>query len=500
MPNPSSGDPPQVALAIPDNNAVGTSFKMNVSVTGCDSVKWLGIYDRDVFLKSATYVGAPTVVTLAPNEVPYGRGIAADLSLVAKIVCTDGRGNSSAPQAARFFPVASVVASPTGDQIVPDLFYADGIGASVVFVGCNQSPTGARSLVKVNASGNVVGANNTLPFPCSNAAIFTNRNAVTGKRWMWEPGVGAFAYDANLTASGVVPLPVKALGVGPDGDAVIFDDTPFGAVLRRVSHRDGASVWAHGTLGKVIADPVINPDLSVTIVYFVDNLGTYSGTVKIEKLDYRDGRQTGLYDIRIISWGIGDVAPIPPVALNASGSIVYIPTQLAGGQSQVLACATNACGCGGILAPPASCPTAQAGALKWQSVALDGSAGLLLPYASDSRLAVITAHHSYFLRTGDGLVSGSAVDPDGALVANSVQPGKGRDFYILNGPAPSSSQPAPMPLEVVAMDSAELGVVFRYEILAGSMTAAVDDGGQVWLRIGKNLVKPLPLPEYRLVR
>jgi len=486
------GDPPQIALVIPDSNAVGTRLEMRVSVSGCDSVKQLAIYDRQQFIKTVVYTGAPTQIALQPNEVPYNHRMAAELSLVARAWCADGRQNVSAPQGAKFFPVAEVVSSPTGGQVVPDNFYAEGSGANTAFIGCSEDAAGNRSLVKVGITGQVLTANTTLPFPCSSASVFTDKDPKTGIRWMMEPGVGVFAYDSNLSVKSFYSGEVKTLGLGPDGDAIVWEDVLSGTTLKRLPARAQSTstsvtpIWSHPSVGHVIGTPVANADGSVFIAYAENQIaGATSVTISVERLDYRDGETAGYYRLSTITFGAGDPPPRPPVAFSPSGSILYIPVGLAGGQSRVLACSTSENGCTGT-------------GLKWATtLTFPGGVGLLLPYAGGSRVAAVTAQHVYFLRAENGFLSGTGpVDPAGALVAHAVQPGLGRDFYLLFGP----NQLGTLPLEIVALDSAETGEVFRYELLGGSLTVAVGDDGQPWLRVGRNLVRPLPLTEYRLVK
>lgn len=491
-----SGDPPQLSLGVPDTNAADTALKMNVTVTGCNSVQTLAIFNNDQFIKKIPYTGTPTQFSLAPNEVPYNHSVAASLTLTAKAWCQDGRSNTSPPQSVQYFPVAQVVTLPGGGPVVPDTFYAEGSGAGTAFIGCSEDAAGRRSLVKVDVTGNVVASNSSLPFPCAANSVFTDKNPLTGTRWMWTPGVGALAYDSSLNITSFITTPVTALGVGPDGDAVVYEDVQGGSFVRRYPAKSGSNTTAASALwyqtppgggtqiSLILGSPVVTPDGSVYLAYFVTTpVGATSGTVTVQRLDYvHGGRVAGQYDIKVVPYGFGDAPPRPPVTFSADGSIIYVPNQLAVGQTEVLACSTAGNDCTG--------PT-----FKWRSGTLSGDVLLLLPYASGSRVAAVTPQHVYFLRANDG-VTVSSVDPDGALVANGVQPGLGRDFFALFG---DNKAGAPA-LEIVGLDSAENGELFRYQLLGGSLTAAVADDGQLWMRIGNNLVKPMPLPEYRLVK
>ena len=82
--------------------------------------------------------------------------------------------------------------------------------------------------------------------------------------------------------------------------------------------------------------------------------------------------------------------------------------------------------------------------------------------------------------------------PEGALYTTGVQPGQGRDFYFLNGSGAAGS----LPVELVAVDAPENGELLRFSTNGSSLMAGVDESGQLWLRVGPNLVRPLPLIEY----
>lgn len=56
-----------------------------------------------------------------------------------------------------------------------------------------------------------------------------------------------------------------------------------------------------------------------------------------------------------------------------------------------------------------------------------------------------------------------------------------------------------MPVELFGVDQSTVGEgreVFRYQV-SGSMGAAVDDEGRLWLRTGQKLLQALPTSEYR---
>ncbi|MBI3182183.1 MAG: hypothetical protein HYZ28_08565 [Myxococcales bacterium] len=502
-PPPPPRDPPQVFLLAPEANVVGTSIKLTLNVNGCDKVASASVLDRESFIKNVDFQGNPTTVEIASNELSsqYATlGIAADLSLVAKATCDDGRTNKSQPTPAKFFPVEQVVESAAGNQMAPDVFYAEGGigGTGTTFVGCVGTQSGT-ALARVDTTGTVIGANTSLPFPCSYLSQFTDKNAATGKRWMWERGKGAFAFDQNLNITSYYVGALYALGVGPDGDAIVYESKAPVSSVMRISHAaapPGNLRWAGGykPSGLLMGNPVVQTQLNaVALPVWYDEIGAYNGTVRIERVDYSNGAFVGRNDLKVIEYGFLNAPRIPPAVFNSDASILYFPFQT--GQavntatSAVIACATNADGCAGA-------------SQRWQSPILTGLVAANIPFSNGSQVAAIAAQHLWFLNATNGQVTnfaGKAIIPDGSLVTLGAQAGLGTDFYVLNGPVGG------YPVEIVAVDSPSDGELYRYQMSGGvsptnALTMAVDDWGAAWLRIGLKLVKPLPLKQYRLVR
>ena len=494
---PPTRDPPQVFLTAVESNVVGTQVALTVNVTGCDQVQRLAIYDRSTFLLNVPYVEGATAVVLTSQALGalYPKlGIAADLSLVAEATCDDARTNVSTAAAVRFFPVEKVLSHPTGEQLVPDQFYAEGglNGSDPTFVGCIGVPGGV-ALARVNSAGAVVGQNASLPFRCSGASQFTDKNIATGKRWMWERGVGALAFDGQLNVTASVVGPYFVLEAGPEGDAVVWDNKARLQALRRISHAGGAPVWTFQPAGIVTGSPKYLPNLNaLEVPVFIDDMGTSTGVLAIEVLDYSNGVRSAIHNLRTFDYGFGNTPNIPPTVFSIDGSALIFPVDASSSTSAastVLSCATNADGCAG--------PT-----LRWKSQLLEGQVLATLPLAHGSQLAAIAAQRLYVLDQATGAVknkNGAPIVPHGSLVALGAQAGLAQDFYLLSGPANGYAT------ELIGLDSAASGELFRYEMNGGtspanSLTVAVDDAGRAWMRVGPNLVKPLPLSQYRLAR
>jgi hypothetical protein len=484
---PPTPDLPQVTINVNEPNTVATSLKLTVSVSGCEQVKSLTIHDREEQLKSVTYTTNPTPVELAMSEVRYTRGIAANLSLTARVTCADGRANTSQAQAAKFFPVAEVIEPASVDtQVVTDYFVAEGSGASAVFIGCAVDGAGRSSLYRVAKANPQNTQSVQMPFPCSVATTITERTA-TGQRWVWSPRTGAFLIDSNLNITALNrDTELQQLFVAPDGDAFVFTTVGF----QRMSRTTGNYLWAEPPptdfFPEVIAAPVFNGN---TVVVPVKDVNTENPSIKVGVLDWNQGTWTSF---RLID----SYASIPPVALEPTGTAIYVTTHLPNGAgAYIRKCATNGTVDAGRCLNSAN--------RLWTSVDLTGEIALLMPVSGGSRLAVIGAGHLWFLDAATGQVlnkDNKALSPEGALVARIVLPAPNNVFYQFNSSRPTDSQPLPYPQEIIATDGPEKGELYRYQVPGNSLSGALDDTGTLWLRVGRKLVRTLSPPQYRQVR
>lgn len=508
---PPQKDPPQVFLISNVSALAGTRIPLSVNVNGCDQVAAITILHNDTPIQNVTFQGNPTSFEI-PSTVlgtQYASlGIAAKLSLVAKATCDDGRNNTSQPTPLKFFPVARVTHGPGGSMALPDTYYAEGglAGAEPSFIGCNGLGGGRTGLARVDSSGNILAANENLPFNCSYYSTFTDKNWATGKRWLWERGVGAFAFDGNLNVTSVYLGDVYALGVATNGDAILIDKGTTTAGLKRVIHAcvpadpcTGPTPnynvkWTQQPNGILMGNPIYRPNLDTVVSPLFENqIGTYQGDVVMETRAFKDGAIASSVKLATIDYGYMNAPTIPNATFNVDGSIVYFPFQTGSdvgtAASQVLACSTVSPNCTGA-------------ARKWVSPTLTGVTQMVFPFNNFTLLAAIGDQNAWFLDAATGAVQNHGakpINPDGALVTLAVQPGLKTDFYLLNGPAGG------FPNELVAIDSPSGGELLRYSINGGtlptdSMNIAIDDAGQAWMRIGLDLVKPLKLSEYRQAR
>ncbi|MBN1207392.1 MAG: hypothetical protein JXB05_21110 [Myxococcaceae bacterium] len=500
-------DNPQATLTVPKPNTAGQKLTVQVGATGCEAFQSLSIFDREEFIKTIPYSGGGSVpVDLAYNEIKYTRGIAAHLSLKARVVCSDGRQSDSQPQAATFFPAEEVVELPNGFQVVPDNFVTEGALPEITFLGCGNDPSegGAPKLYHVNKSGGVL-KEARMPFLCTPGTVITPKHPVSGKRWVWTPDGGAIAVNvaAELAITATVNTPLDLLAVGPDGDAIIYDAGGGGLdkEVRRISHENGANKWPQPFYppGFLITSPAPRGDDVMFASITTNGAPANRANIYVTRVDY--GRQNpavggatlGTFLMKEVASAGPIATEAPPTAFSPEGGLLYMSFVGQGGITTLLACVTEADGCAGA-------------AMKWTEPAiLPQPIVAMVPYRAGTRLAVIAPQHVWFLDTANGSVTnkgGVSLSPEGGLVVHQVHSGGAKNplaFYLLNGPVAQEGAPAPQPLEIVATDDPANGELYRYQINSGSISAAMDDSGTLWLRVGSALVRPLPPAEYRKV-
>jgi hypothetical protein len=508
-PQPQKPLPPVVTLDVPEPNTIGTSLKMRADITGCDSVESLTLLNQGVPFKQLPIGGGEEQMALKKNEVPYKDGIAARLTLSVRGRCSDGRESESQPVSATFFPVAMVVEPSDGTQVVTDYFVAEGSGDTVSFIGCGNASTGLGTLYRVDVHGRVI-AELPMPFVCTAETSISERHFATGTRWVWTPDAGVMAIKVSSTTSAMemtaAPTPqlrLTSLTMDPDGNAIARNTAGEFVRLNRAPPSGGSLLmWqsAYQVLDTPIGQPVFRSDLGTLLLpmYGRDPSDTAEGAVSIHVLNYKNGPTVDGAPLssHIVKYLYG-VDPTPPAAaFDLRGDSLYLSFLAANNQTLVVSCKTN-----GTVDAKGDMPC-EGGNLLWQSQPLQGDVLALISYASGSRLAAVAAQHAWFLdpsRQGTVLnKGGQALTPNGALVVRQIQQGYtgsingGKEFYLLNG-APSSLQTT----ELIGVDTAEQGEVFRHLQAGGDFSMALDASGVAWMRVNKNLVKLMPLGEYR---
>ncbi|WNG46426.1 hypothetical protein F0U60_21620 [Archangium minus] len=496
-PPPTTPDLPQVSILVIEPNTVGKSVKLSLSVSGCAQVQSLEVLDNNEVVKRVSYGSTPTLVELGVNELRFTRGISASLSLTARVTCDDGRANVSQAQSATFFPVEEVVEpQEANSQVVTDYFVVEGSGANAAFIGCGRE--GNKSILyRVKKSDPLHPDALEMPFPCDVTTTITDRKpAGTGWRWVWTRDKGAFAIAPDFKGyTGQIDKRVEFVTVGPDGDALLYEP---GSIVRWTPA--GKQKWISQAFsvdgGELLAEPLVRPGSLETTTFVVPLLGDFrtgNNIIRVGVLKYLDGVLQNVQDIESVP--ANDL--VPPVAFDPAGTVFYLATQ---GEK---AANVRACKIGGT-----DLCRAGSGTRLWMTDDLPGIMAGLVSYDNGTRLAAISTNRTWLLDVKSGSASeGKPVNKDqqplttnGALITRYAQQGSGSyssSFYLLNSAVPTTNNPMPYPVEIVATDAAEKGELYRYQVPGGSLFGAVDDAGELWLRIGPRLVKPFSPTWYR---
>jgi hypothetical protein len=540
---PTPPPPPRAFLTVPSNVVIAPTIKGSVTTMGCKKVLQVQLLESGNFLTDARYTGEPTTWEIQPallNPITPVRGFATPLSLSAKVICDevnrlpDGgsstREGTSQPISVTFLPVASV-RSDMGRQSLPDAFVAEGgiAGQPTSFIGCVGTKTG-RALMRLDSGGNVLALNEALPFECDFSSHITDRNPVSGARWLWMPQLGAFSFDRDLNILSSMSGEVAGLSVSPiEGDALISIQDPLGTTggtltqVKRIRARpapgESPMVWTTlrapfdtGFPGILNSDPVADPGTRrVFTSSWQKRIGSTTGVIAVLIYSYDTGLilneapgPSGKLEVPVIlkfDFRNQDNRPITPVgAFKEDGSLFYAPLLTVGSDNElsttVVACATNTAGC-----------ESRTGARRWTSPTFQGELLNIVLFSRGNFVGLVGPFATYFLAAGDGTVKNFGISdpkeplrPTGSLVTLGVVPGRGNDFYLLNGPAPGTSMT--FPTEVIATDAPPSGELWKIAIQGGTQPAdsfylAVDDNGQAWMRVGVDQVRPLGLMEYR---
>lgn len=514
-PPPGNGDggtiapPPQAFLTISPTLIIAPGIKGTVTTNGCKSVLGVQINSTDgSFIAEVRWAGNPTAFEIdkaSLNRFYAASGIALSLPLQAKVVCDDGRSNLSQSVVVTFFPVESTF-SMGGTPTLPESFIAEGglSGTATTFIGCAYLANGVNALVKVDTKGAVIAQNPTLPFPCGYDAIITERSNNGFTRWLLQPGIGAFAFDKNLNILNVAEGAYLKIGVAKDGNAILwFEDGTNTNLISRINVNQGDAgtqvAWSASFPDRMIASPVI--DTTNGWVYALSwqlDMGTGVGLIVMLKYSLADGTVLNAVDSKVpylIKQSFGIVnKPIQPVGtFNVDGTLAYVALNgfdpNGALSSVVVACGTGGGGCANTTR-------------RWTSPAFGTQLRGLLPFSNGNFIAAVSDTEVGFLSVTDGTLQNlgqKPLRPTGSLVVTDLQPGAGADFYILASPAGG------YPAEIIATDAPMNGELWRLAAGSGikassSMYIAVDEGGQAWLRIGPDQIKPLTLRDYRTSR
>ena len=521
---PPPANPPQVFLTMNESNVIGDAVKGKVNVSGCKNVTQVQLLQGDSFLFDVNFTKSPTDFSL-PSGLFAGLysklGIAASLTLKAKVVCDDGRTNTSQPVGVSFFPIANRFSAGNGMQLVPDNFLAEGGlgGTANTFLGCVLTNTGT-TIARVNKAGEIVASIAAMPFDCSLATQISDLSLVSGTRWVMEPGVGAFSIKNSTleVQKRMMDNKTTRIGVGPKGSAVVWiNETGHSRVLKLDPVVDASNDWEYPTdfvtpirlFGIMNSNPVIDDGAgqAVWISEWRYDMGSKRATIVPFKLDLRngallngvaaspnDGQPPVILDQQY-PMDITSEPILPEGVFSADGTFFTVPAMtLDGAHTTVLSCSTAYGLCEGV-------------ARRWTSPTFDGRLSAVVPFSQGNIYSVIGPYSVYFLSGQLGTImnlSEKPVTPTGSLVVVGVQPGAGSDFYVLTGPDLGFGTPS-YPMEIIATDSPQAGELWRLQFGSGessgnAMYMSIDDAQQPWIRVGTDLIQPLHNSEYRTAR
>ncbi|QDE91397.1 hypothetical protein BHS06_21775 [Myxococcus xanthus] len=503
-PPPPTPDPPQVALTVPASIISDDKLQVIVTVSGCEGGSTLNVNDRETLLRTFPHSGGTMTLTLERNDIPYATaGLAANLSLNAVATCSDGRTNRSQPAPVSYFPVQRRIVEPqNAGQVVTDHFVIDGTSANPTFLGCGVPPTDISTLYRVNLSGKVTGTVG-MPIACTPETVITERNPISGKRWVWTPNVGAFAVDADLriTARTTTDIGPTQLTVLPGGDAVIVNRIDE---VRRLSHNpNGTSesvaevkwLYAPTTLESVIAPPLVRADGLILIASLGTGPDASRTDVTVTELYAGETGEQGAGGTARAAYKLRTFARnerLPLGAFNDTGNTLFLGLQLGSEQSQVIACAANQDECEGAR-------------LQWTSPALPVPLAHIVYHPGASRLVAVGQQRVWFLDASGQIRNrdNRSIDANGALNVLQVlrRPGS-PELFLLNAPARGLDGAPTLPNEIVAVDQTSGGEareLFRHQVV-GSLGGAIDPEGRLWVRTGFDVVQTLPLSDYRRYR
>jgi len=498
-------DPPQVFLTSNEAVVYAPTLKLRAQVSGCTKVVGVEILQGTRRLITFDNPKVPFDFDLQPSlfdPLYQTAGIAANLNLVARGVCDDGREGKSLGLTLQYLPVESVVGpvAPNASAL-PDAFIAEGGtgGVPTTFIGCVGLSTGKTTIARFDTMGNAVSFNPSPPLNCSYDSTISEKNAATGIRWLLEPNVGLYSFDSSPTADlnikrSFTGREVRFLGVGPDGDALTWDSKAMPVpLLYRVSREPSGISYQTEMNGIMIGNPVVSQG-EIRVVSWVGSLGVFSGQITVSRFNYANGVKLSEVTVATIEFGEFNTPKLPTAIFSADGKIVYFSYQnVTTGMrttSGVAACASDsATGC------------LSGGAGSWFSPTLDTVVEAAIPFANGTMIAAVGAKKTYFLNATNGQiinVFNFPIKPSGSMQTFTAQQGNLSDFYILNG-----ASNAKYPTEIIAIDNPASGELWRLTLGGGGQTplnalnVAVDDGNNAWLRVGPNLVKPSTLNQYR---
>lgn len=483
-PPPPPPPPATAKLELAGTAIVDTEVTGTITVGGCEGPASVALKDGERTL--STFQADGETPFAIGHEETAGRGFTVELVLRAEATCSDGRTASSREIGVSFFPVARAFRLPGDEQVVTDTFVIEGEGTAVSFLGCALNANGTTSLVRVDASGEIL-AQRELPFRCSKLMRFTEKDPDTGVRWLYEPGVGELAFTPSLLPLSTRRHTAMQLTILPGGDALSYAPTASPSLARFPASADNPSWTIEGVNGVVSPIRFLPPNQARIVIWYATQ-GYSALAVQEFDVGLVPNPDRFLGQVEVFRYPTG--APLPVSVLDEDASTLFVAEPTGMGITNVYACATNLAGCSGD-------------ALQWQAVPVQGEAKKILTYADGARVLVVTDKGTFTFdaQSGYALNFGTApILPFGTFVTHEVIATDSGAYFLLNGPAPTETNLHPAPLELVGVDDPGRGETFRMQIATSGLAAGVDEAGALWVRVGAGLVRTHPLSTYRSAR
>ncbi|MCL2179476.1 MAG: hypothetical protein FWB81_08745 [Cystobacterineae bacterium] len=512
------------------------------------------------FPSSPPFSASATLETEHFNPFFPQHGIAIHLSLKARVTCEDGRVSDSLPQSLSFLPVASTVKREDG-MAATDSFIALGgaHGIPTTFLGCSlDEKTGLSSLLHFDTQGNHVGEPLLLRdsrLLCeAHTQISTLHN---GFRWAYRLGEAgslfAFSLHNNMFAAGAARFfeadTLHQVAVDSNGNAFTVSGS-LRYFLSRYSignQENFSEIFSPSTTLRTVAFPVpplvlespyssaqglvllpvwtvpanSNKGNFVIASFIINNNGTLTpqcGTL-----------QTGVSPEPCPSTPPIEFSrdkedkPMAPAALSKDGSRLYLALLNNNTSTVAVYRLQQSTRIGNATLDPRPRYVYEPSLEALPQANRFESPVTKLSLSRDERFLVASTDRStrFLHRTQDGetlpTLGEKPLMVSGNLYVTEHIHGPNGSLVILNSPFfpnnPDSLLAGMLfkevfgwPTEAIAIDSPENGELWRFshggsgDHPQNALTVAIDEGGQMWMRRGVELIKLLPQTTYRNLR
>jgi hypothetical protein len=523
-PLPLPEEPHRVSLTSTENHFVSNAIHLIAKVQGCDNITQAQLLQENAPVTEIHFEKGTALITLPYKafEAFFPKlGIEAHLNLKARVQCENGRTSDSLPIGVSFFPVESTVERKNAMQSFTAIGGAQ--GTPTTFLGCPQNPMDNLGpfLEHFDKQGNLLGQIYTTPLQCACNAFTQINDALSGLRWAYTPGNYAESRACTLFAFRDNPLHLvsgtnsttnssqscNGFATDSNGNAFVVVVDRVGFQLFRISIQgEQSNSPSYNSLAEVDfpAPPVVVGD---TLLLPIWRVGT--GTLEVLRFDISNPN-SGTTLTYLCSFDNGPMEPslpdcpvtpqlnspaTPAAVLSKDGTRLYVAQRNAANNAFVALYNLN---------PPNPSP------LHIHSWGPFESPITQLSLSKNERFLVAsTARTTYFFSTNPSADTlGPPLTVSGSLyVSKHIHGPETDDSLILLGlPFFQETRSYGWPLEAIAVDKPERGELWRFnyrgdgKLPLSALAVSVDEGGQMWMRMGLQLVNPLPQNHYRQLR